>query len=407
MTTLRAEYDTAAELAPPVTRKRRVTFRVTLAGWLYLLLSVLIGLAAVRSHMPMMFIVFGAMFGGLAVSMILAQMMIAGTEVHRELPRRAWQLETVYFGYYLRNLRRHTGILGLSLRERAPKGIEDACGYCVWLPPGGVFRSGSRLLAEHRGRVDLEGIILSTRFPFGLAVARRRIDQPTSLVVWPAKGRLKTDLLRHGAMETSSAQPGRQQGGQDEFFGLRDYRSGDNPRWIHWRRSAGRPHPVVREMAHPVPDVLMLILDVQPAEESYPAVAFREQLLRLAATLIDHAQNRGYQVGLALAGPRGPEVFEPSGNVGQRCAMLDALAEAGPDAGDLDTLLETLDRTKLHNAQTMLISARPDRASRDRLNHLAAVSRHLEILSPGVVEQVFEDNPLLAGAALSPQPEDD
>jgi uncharacterized protein (DUF58 family) len=398
MTTVRAEFDASAVRSATVTRKRRVTFRITLAGWLFLLLSVLIGLAAVRSNMPLMFIVFGAMFGGFAISMALAQAMIAGTEVHRELPGRAWQFETVYFGYYLRNHRRYGGVLGLSLRERAPKGVEDACGYCVYLPPGGVFRSGSRLLAEHRGRVDLEGVVLSTRFPFGLAVVRRRIDQPTSLVVWPAKGRLKADLLRHGAMETSSAQPGRLQGGQDEFFGLRDYRSGDNPRWIHWRRSAGRINPVVREMAHPVPDVLMLVLDVQPGGQTLESLLFREKLIRLAATLVDHAQNRGYQVGLALALPTGPTVFSPSNSVDQRCAMLDALAEAGPDPCELAEVLRAIRRPVLSNAQTLLLSPRPDRADRSKLAHLAEASRHLEVLQPHAVEAVFEDNPLLARA---------
>lgn len=398
MTTVRAEFDASAERSATVTRKRRVTFRITLAGWLFLLLSVLIGLAAVRSNMPMMFIVFGAMFGGFAISMVLAQAMVAGTDVHRELPGRAWQFETVYFGYYLRNRRRYGGVLGLSLRERAPRGIEDACGYCVYLPAGGVFRSGSRLLAEHRGRVDLEGVVISTRFPFGLAAVRRRIDQPTSLVVWPAKGRLRTDLLRHGAMETSSAQPGRLQGGQDEFFGLRDYRSGDNPRWIHWRRSAGRTTPVVREMAHPVPDVLMLVLDVEPAGQTLQAVLFREKLIRLAATLIDHAQNRGYQVGLALALPTGPEVFAPSNSVDQRCAMLDALAEAGPEPCDLCEVLRAIRRPVLSNAQTLLLSPSPDRADRTKLAHLAEASRHLEVLQPHAVEAVFEDNPLVARA---------
>ncbi len=308
-------------------KKRRTTVRVTLAGWVFLLMSLLIGIVAVRTReMPMMFILFGVMLGGMVISLVISRGMVMGTSVHRELPDRAWQYETLYFGYFLRNTRRRRAALGLTLQEIAPRGVEDSRGYCVHLPARSVFRAGSRLTAARRGRIELEGISLTTRFPFGLAIVKRQISQPASLVVWPGKGIIKTDLLRHGAMISSSAQPGRLQGGQDEFFGLRDYRIGDNPRWIHWRRSAGREEPIVREMAHPVPDVLFLLLDVRLDEAEPLAEWLRERLLRFAATMIDHALGRGYQVGMALAGTGEMKFLAPKSGVGTRCDLLDALA---------------------------------------------------------------------------------
>ncbi len=376
-------------------KKRRTTVRVTLAGWVFLLMSLLIGIAAVRTReMPMMFILFGVMLGGMAVSLVISRGMVLATGVHRELPARAWQYETLYFGYFLRNTRRLAS-LGLTLQETSPQGVEDSRGYCVHLPARSVFRAGSRLTAARRGRIELEGISLTTRFPFGLAVIKRLITQPASLVVWPAKGIIKTDLLRHGAMISSSAQPGRLQGGQDEFFGLRDYRIGDNPRWIHWRRSAGREEPIVREMAHPVPDVLFLLLDVRLDEAEPLAEWLRERLLRFTATVIDHALGRGYQVGMALAGQTGIKFLAPKSSVGARCDMLDALSDVrDPITITVDQLISQLPPGPLRSAQAMLISPAREKIDPNRLVQLSSVCRCLRILAPDELGAVFEDNPL-------------
>ena len=48
---------------------------------------------------------------------------------------------------------------------------------------------------------------------------------------------------RQGQRHDSSAQ-------QVEYHGLRDYRSGDSPRWIHWRTSARRGELMVKEFEH-------------------------------------------------------------------------------------------------------------------------------------------------------------
>jgi uncharacterized protein (DUF58 family) len=375
---------------------RRTTLRVTLSGWLFLLVSLLVGLAAVRSQMPMMFVLFGAMLGGMAVSSMIARGMVIAANVHRELPTRAWQFEAVYFGYYIRNRRRRTPCLGLALHEIAPKGVENAYGYCVHLPGKSTFRAGCRLSAEHRGRIDLKGVRLTTKFPFGLVIVRRDVEQPASLVVWPAKGQLKSDLLRHGALEASSAAPSRLQGGQDEFFGLREYRMGDSPRWIHWRRSAGRDVPVVREMAHPVPDVLFLVIDTRLDENEPLAEWQRERILRFTATMIDQALVRGFQVGMALAGEDGPVVFPPAMGIGARTGLLDALADvSSAEQIPIRRVIEAIPVSAVHNAQTFLLTEDRGSISPAVLASLGRSARHLEIVAATDLDGLFEDNPLI------------
>ncbi|MCD4824149.1 MAG: DUF58 domain-containing protein [Phycisphaerae bacterium] len=376
-------------------KTRSNSLRVTGPGWVFLSLSLMVGLAAVRSHMPMLFVIFGAMLGSLAISSILARGMISGVAVHRDLPDRAWQYESVYFGYFLRNTQRWFSCLGIELSEIVPRGIDDARGYCVHLAARSVFRAGSRLAAARRGRIELQGVRISTNFPFGLVVVRRDMFRPTSMVVWPAKGHITSDLLMHGAMVISTAQPGRMQGGQDEFFGLRDYRQGDNPRWIHWRRSAGRQTPVVREMAHPVPDSLFVILDIPVVGDDSSAFLWREKMLRFAATLIEQALRRGYQVALALAGEDKAQVVLPGTSVGVRVDLLDCLADVQEPGVDFQMILKVVDASDIRSAQVILVSDRFEEIDSPQLKELARTARHMEVLNPEQLDAVFQENPLI------------
>ncbi len=370
------------------TRAGWTRLRLTRAGWLFLLMTFLVTLAAIRSEAALMLTMCGALGGGLIASAALAWRMVTGISVRRDMLDRAWQNQTVHLAYHLRNKRRGS-CLGLRVQEIASKGLDCAAGYCVQLPPRAVFRAGARFVARRRGHIQLSAVELSTSFPFGLIVARRTIYVDTSMVIWPARGRLKCELLHRGAVETSSAPPSGATGGQDEFFGLREYRPGDNPRWIHWRRSAARQTPVVREMARPQPETLWLLLDTQVADAEPASLEALEKTLRFCATLIDHAMSRGYSVGLALAGADGPNIMLADEGVGHRGVLLDALADVGVNTNaPLDQTIDRLRRRHLAQGQAIVISSHSHDVS------LAAVRmacRHLTVITQDNLSEVFED----------------
>ena len=349
-------------------RKRRVLrlgpirLRLTKAGWLFLLVSVLVGVASARNHeSPLVFVLFGVMMGSLMISITLAGRTLAGVRVVRNAPTRAWQGQVVNVGYYVRNKRKHGSCLGLSVREHPADDADCVGGYCVHVGAGENFRTGGRLTPLKRGRLGLVQINLETTFPFGLVRAARRIRQSASIVVWPARGRLKQRLLHRGAVETSSGPPSQVSGGQDEFFGLREYRPGDNPRWIHWRRSATRKAPVVREMTRPLPETLWVLVDTYWPDASDDGSILRERALRFAATLIDHAFARGYQVALATARSDGPGFFVPASGRGHRNALLDALSDVDANTCvTLDEVLACIRNRDLRQSQVIVVTPRGD-----------------------------------------------
>ena len=375
-------------------RKRRipVRFRLTVGGWVFLTISLLLGVAAVKSQVALMFVLFGGMMGVLHISAITARGMVGAVEVRREVPRRAWQYQTVPLGYHLRNARRRGSCLSLLLEEDAPVGIDSVAGYCVHLPASSGFRSGGRFAARRRGRVSLRGVRLETSFPFGLVRASRLIPTAASVVIWPARGRLRGRLLHQGAVESSSAAPSRASGGQDEFFGLREYRPGDNPRWIHWRRSATKPTPVVREMAHPLPEILWVILDTRLAELSEMAERLREVMLRFSATLVDHAFARGYQVGVALAYSDRVAAHAPAAGRGHRRTVLDALADVDTNVDHpIRQVLAAVSPGRLRQAMVVLITPDARRVDAGVAGQVRRACRHLTVITERELPHVFED----------------
>jgi uncharacterized protein (DUF58 family) len=378
-------------------RSRRTRVHLTLAGWIGILVAMMVGAASIRNPRAMVFILFGCMIGAMWISAMLARHSIRRLQVRRDVPSRAWQNQTVHIGYHLRNPRRWTSCLGLSLQEEKTPDVESAMGFCTHLPRGGVFRAGARIVVRQRGRRSLRGVIVQTTFPFGLVAGRLFLREAVELVVWPAQGILKANLLRRGAVESSSAAPSASTGGQDEFFGLRDYRQDDNPRWIHWRRSASRPAPVVREMARPQPEILMLVIDTHVTASSPEAQQAVERLLRFAATLVEYAFSRGYQVGLALATDERIAVLPPEAGRAQRTRVLDGLADFSANTTrSLSDVLKALHRRHVAQAQVIVASVNDSPFAGDGLMVLRAACRQLTILEPARLADVFQDAPASA-----------
>ena len=377
-------------------RRYRDGERLTRAGWLYVLIGMLMGAAALKHDAAVTLLLLGGMLGALGVSALIAGRTVRGVRVTREAPDRVWQGQTVHMSYFLANEHRWFSCMGLSIRDLPQPQLDMAGGYCAHLEPRSRFRSGARFVARTRGRVTLDGVELRTGFPFSLVTAWRRVIEPTDLVVWPARGVLKADLLRRGAAEISAATPSLLTGGQDEFFGLREFRQDDNPRLIHWRRSAGRTQPLIREMARPLPDVLMIVIDTLTTDAG--GAAIRERLLRLAATLIDRAMTRGYQVALALAGDDGIRTLAPAAGRAAMRDLLDALAELGENtAHPLARTLAALRRDWLGQSQVVVLSPRAGAVGRNDTRALRAASGHLTVIAGADrLADVFEDDPGLA-----------
>jgi uncharacterized protein (DUF58 family) len=117
----------------------------------------------------------------------------------------------------------------------------------------------------------------------------------------------------------------RHEAAQADFHGLRPFRPGDSPRWIHWRTTARRGELMVREFEDVPGDDLVLIFHASgsPGEQFEAAVT-------LAATIVwEWCQRRGDRLILAVAGDE-REVHDGLTSPDHAVRLLQALAVVQP-----------------------------------------------------------------------------
>ena len=96
-----------------------------------------------------------------------------------------------------------------------------------------------------RGVHPVHGAWLESIYPLGVVRGRQRIAAPAHLIVHPAPAQLSSHDVRGVLAELGGASLTRAM--DMGPAGLREYREGDELRWVHWRASARRRQLVVKE----------------------------------------------------------------------------------------------------------------------------------------------------------------
>jgi len=313
---------------------RRRNQSPTREGWWFLAETLLVGAAAIDAGINLYFLTFGMMICLLVAGVALSELGLTGLRVRRVLPPAIHAGTPYLMGIALENRKRRVPSFSIEVEDLIDgRPIEKRC-YFLKLPAGRLQETAYRNTMARRGRYRLTGFRLATKFPFGLLPRARAVADVDELYVYPALIPAAEPLLRglpaHPAPGRSFA-PSR----QGEFRGLRAFRPGDDPRDIHWRTSARRGLPIVRELEDEETREATIVLDNQPAPGADPAASadgasFERAVSEAAGVCVELAQ-RGFSVGLAL---RGGEV-RPGVGGAQVERILRALAVVAPDAGPL------------------------------------------------------------------------
>jgi uncharacterized protein (DUF58 family) len=147
---------------------------------------------------------------------------------------------------------------------------------------------------------------------------------------------------------------------EGDYFGLREWRTGDSQRWIHWRTSAKLGKLAVRQFEQQRRRDINLLLDLweptgatdQQRETTELAVSF------LASAVMDLSRKGGNRLVVSVVG-RETKLWcgAASGLFGEE--ILDHLAVAAPGDGfGIGEALERLATRAVAGARTTVISTR-------------------------------------------------
>ncbi len=258
--------------------------------------TLVVGLAATNTANNLLYLIVAMLLAFLAVSGLLSEQSLRRVRVRRELPDRIFAGTPAGFGATLCNRKRRITSFALHLKESDPAGGADAHRFFLALPPQQSATWIYPLTFPRRGVHHLPGLVLSTRYPFGLFNKIVRPLLMDRVLVYPA--------IR--ALNVSEVQAALGQGWQERnrrgrgagLYNLRPYRSGDDLRLVHWRTSARAGSLVLKELEDEEHPQVRIV-----AEDPLPGAAADqvEADLSYVASLAAHAIRRGAQVDVATA----------------------------------------------------------------------------------------------------------
>ncbi len=245
----------------------------------------------------------------------------------------------------------------MRLTERCPLAAPDSGQrsmllYVVSLPGRGAVQFDYTVNVYQRGVYEFPPLEPESSAPFGFFRKRRVLDVPSAALVYPeVKPLTRFDLLdRQFAPQVTRPAAGTGY----EVMGLRPYRPGDSPRSIHWRSVARTGQLVSKEYADETQPGVTLALDLFRHPYPYGLSETKhtpfEWAVKVAASIGDYAQRRGYPLTLAT----NDENLPAPGGALSWYALLQYLARVQP-VGNLP-LAQALSRAPL---QTFVIAVLP------------------------------------------------
>jgi len=299
------------------------TFSITGLGGFYILGVFLVSLAAINTGNNLLFMVLAALLSAVIVSGISARAALRSISLSLQVPENVFEGESVGIKVTLQNQKRIFPAFSISVEDLAlGKGRTMAArlrklkwwrhagrakangtdrsvlrhpAYFPMIQPG---ESRSELVSQtfqKRGRYNLEGFRISTRFPFGLFRRGEKVKAYGEVLVYPSVREVSSyfHLLPFlpGILES------RRVGQGESLYSIRHYEDGESARWVDWKATAKTGELMAREFAQEEESNFCLVLDTHIPPPLLPDHSdVFERAVSLAASLAAHFCYRGAEL---------------------------------------------------------------------------------------------------------------
>lgn len=327
-------------------------YDVTRAGIIYVLVTLVIGIAALNTGNNLLYIVVAAMLAAILVSgwvsaivlryleldVRLPEHVFAGrptrgrivlhnprrylpsfsvrvvsTRKKRKKPSKRWQWEATEFAFPFNRPKEQQWLRLPDRRLRRvvvlppPPGIFQGMAYFPFLPAGCEASADLELKFDCRGKYREDSFGLATRFPFAFLTKTRHVALQREVLVYPRVEPTDEvfEILPLVRGEWESFVRGR---GSD-LYRIREYLPEDSARHVDWKATAKSGSLKVREFAREDERKLCIAFDNPEAglvsDEAY------ERAIDLAASLAWHFSTQEAEVSFLIPGrPRSRDLHE-------------------------------------------------------------------------------------------------
>jgi len=318
-------------------------YDVTKAGIVYVLVTLIIGIAALNTGNNLLYIVVAAMLAAILVSGVVSAWILRWLELDVRLPEhvfagrpvlgrivirnpsrflpsfsvrvvsarktrkagaKTWRWEAATFAF---PTNRPQGQEWLRIPDRRlrrvpvqapPPGILQGMAYFAFLPPKSELAADLELNFERRGCYREDSFGLATRFPFAFLTKTRHVSLMREVLVYPRVE--PTDELFEILPLVRGEWESFMRGRGADLYRIREYMPEDSARHVDWKATAKSGSLKVREFAREDERKVCIAFD-NPQAGSLSEVAY-ENAVNLAASLAWHFSDQEAEVTFALPG---------------------------------------------------------------------------------------------------------
>jgi len=317
-------------------------YEVTKVGVIYVLVTLVIGIAALNTANNLLYIVVAAMLAAILVSGVVSARILRGLALEVRLPEHVFAGRPVAGRIALRNRRRF--LPSFSIRvvptrrkkkarkqwrwepttfafpvNRAPEnqwvrmrdwrvmrvsvtpdgeGIFEGMVYFPYLPPRAELVADLELQFERRGRYCESSFGVATRFPFALLTKTRQIPLQREILVYPPVD--PTDELFEILPRLRGEWESFVRGRGSDLHSIREYMPEDSARHVDWKATAKSGSLKVREFSREDERKLCIVFD-NPRLGMISSQAY-ERAVNLAASLASHFSSQDAEVSFVVPG---------------------------------------------------------------------------------------------------------
>ncbi len=244
--------------------KRLERTKLTIAGWMLILVSMGIGSAAYNTSSNILFMALSLILSSLILSGILSLINLKHLNWELVLPSHLQVAEVGAVDIRLVNRKKVFPSMSLAFRMGHS---ETALTERVFVPQALRAGESSRIewtvVPGQRGRMTLQLQGVESKFPFGFI--RKTVGEVLSetVLVWPA-------LVPYRLIQQADGRQHRlgdsrlKIGAGSDLLKIRNYVPGDAPRLIHWRATARTGKLIVRQLAQEGAGGYHLFVDTEP-----------------------------------------------------------------------------------------------------------------------------------------------
>lgn len=347
-----------------------VDYEVTGVGLVYVVICLLIGVAALNTGNNLLYVIVAAMLAAILVSGFASALVLSDLELEVDLPEHVFAGRSNLGRILLRNPRHWLPSFSVNvvsfkkekpakrwqwmpatfafpphrppdkqwielpdrkLRRISPTStnprIFEGAAYFPYVAAHSELKADLELRFAHRGRYRQDGFGLATRFPFAFLTKTRRLPLVREIVVYPRVEPADEffEVLPLITGEFESFVRGR---GYD-LYRIREAMPEDSARHVDWKATAKSGSLKVREFSREDERKVRVVFD-NPALGAVSAVAY-EDAVALAASLSWHFANRNTEISFASQGYGG------QADIYQFLAHL-AVVEPGSSASAIEQL---------------------------------------------------------------------